>query len=95
MALWSVAFLELDSHPDHNKVPDHAACAFLVTNIIDPRSYPRSNPLIARTLSEVFNVHGTQVLSLSRPTIIEPLTFPCRADALHMPRTRTLLFISF
>ncbi len=25
--LWGVAIIELDSHPDHNKGPDHAPCA--------------------------------------------------------------------
>ncbi len=29
MNLWGVAVLELDSHPDHNKVPDQAPCAGL------------------------------------------------------------------
>ncbi len=27
MNLWGVAVIELKSHPDHNKVPDHAPCA--------------------------------------------------------------------
>ncbi len=27
MNLWGVAVLELDSHPDHNKGPDHAPYA--------------------------------------------------------------------
>ncbi len=27
MNLWGIAVLELDSHPDHNKGPDHAPCA--------------------------------------------------------------------
>ena len=28
MNLWSVAVFELDSHPDRNKGPDYAPCAF-------------------------------------------------------------------
>ncbi len=28
MNLWGVAVHELDSHPDHNKGPDHAPCVY-------------------------------------------------------------------
>ncbi len=35
MNLWGVAVLELNSNPDHNKGPDHAACACPKTHPID------------------------------------------------------------
>ena len=35
MNLWGVAVLELNSHPDHNKGPDHAPCAGPKTHLID------------------------------------------------------------
>ncbi len=34
MYLWGVAVLEHDSHPDHNKGPDHTPCAC-----------PKNNPM--------------------------------------------------
>ncbi len=40
MNLWGVAVLELDSHPDHNKGPDHAPCACPMIHPIDHRSKP-------------------------------------------------------
>ena len=38
MNLCGVAVLELDSHPDHNKGPDHASCDCPKTHPIDHRS---------------------------------------------------------
>ncbi len=35
MNLWGVTVLELDSHPDHNKGPDHKHCACPKTHPID------------------------------------------------------------
>ena len=35
MNTWGVAVLELGSHPDHNKGPNHAHCACPMTHPID------------------------------------------------------------
>ena len=47
MNVWGVAILKLDSHPDHNKGPDHRP------QIIDPSdtTQQKTNALIARPLS--------------------------------------------
>ncbi len=39
-SMWGVVVLELDdSHPDHNKGPDHVLFACPKTHPINPRSY--------------------------------------------------------
>ena len=38
MNLWGVTVLDLDSHPDHNKGPDHSPRAGPKTHQIDHRS---------------------------------------------------------
>ncbi len=66
MSCCHVVVLEFDSHPEHNKGPDHATCAGLQTHLIYHSSQPNynikyqtTNPLIVRYLFGT--VHGNEL----------------------------------
>ncbi len=94
MNLWGVAVLELDSHPDHNKGPDHAPCDCPKTHPKDASIWHSSNRynifiVLAMTLFGSSIEADPKLLPYIKPSIwykayhgpsIEPITFPCRAD---------------